>query len=734
MREPESKRRLPYWVRFSAATATLLAVTGLLVLVVMPQRFVLEAGFRESGITFPSARVGFRTPDPAPLVEPPPPVPPRVAPSEGPSERVWREIEPLLQAGRWSDAIARMDEHLAAYPGDLGVRRERARVLARAGRTDEAVRAWRDIARETGAQSDRLALARALRDRGDVDAALALYAELVAARPRDRDLKLEQARALLWAERYPEAERALRALVADDPLDDAVRLDLARALYWGGMPAEARVVLASIPSDSRLFAEAMSLDGELEAVLATPAAPEAPPPTLVERARLAAAGDELDAAARLYEEALAASPDDRGLWLEWIDFLQFRLEDQVAARDALLLFSERFDLTPDERFRLAELHAWTGQEAEAEAILAALVEDEPGRADALALLGDLRRWRGDPVAASRTYRQALAADPESAPAREGLDSLSARRQRIVARNEPAGFGPDVTWFGDSDDFLRLDVAADADFVWDVNALQIRGGYRRLEGYDLFGTAARDEGGFGEVEVARWWREAGLRTAVRVGAEHLDGFGFQANGEIEVRAPDVGGFALTGSVATAPAYPLTATYESVAEPVRANRLYATAFRSLGDRWSLGAALDGALFAGGGTTNPRFGGWVTLSREMSRLLSVDLGTSLIGFGEAAPAPSGRRLYWDPRLFWATTASVNVASIPERGWGWRTRLTGGVAWADERDASSARWVPQYGAEGGVVLRGGARDLVLNAFYRRGREEEYSSWGLELSVLLRP
>jgi len=726
--------RLPYWLRFVFATAVLLGITAVLVLVVMPQRFVLEAGFRESGITFPSSRVSFRPPEPAPLVQPPPPPPPRGEPAEGPAERLWREIDPLLSAGLWSDALRRMDAYLDAYPEDLSVRRERARTLARLGRTDAAILAWRAIVERTGAPADRLALARTLRDGGDVGTAIDLYDDLVSGRPSDRALREERARALLWAERYGDAEIALRALLAEDPTDDAARLDLARALYWGGRAAEARVVLSSLPGDSPLASEARALDAELAAALAPPPVPAVPEPTAVERARLAASGGDLAGATRLYEAALAAEPDNRDLWTEWIDFLQFRLEDPVAARDAMILFSERFPLSGDERLRLARLYAWTGQEAEAESLLLEIQAREPGRADAATLLGDIRRWRGDAVAASKAYHDALAVDPADERALEGLDSLRVRRERIVAARDPAGFGPGVTVFADTEDFLRLDVSGDADFTWSVNALKLRAGYRRLEGYDRLGAPATDEGGFAEVEYARWWREAGIRTALRVGGEHLDGFGFEPSAALEIRVPDAGGFALTGLLESAPAYPLTVTYESVAEPVRADRLQATAFHALGDRWSLGAAVDGALLKGGGATNPRWAGWVTLSRALGRWVSLDLGTSVAGYGEAAPAPAGRRLYWDPRLFWATTASVGVGSNPERGWGWRARLTGGAAYADERDAREPGWFPQYGAEGGLLFRGGSQDVALDAFYRRGREEEYASWGLELGILVRP
>ena len=735
MTQRDAERRLlPYWLRFLAVTAALLLATGVLVLVVMPQRFVLEAGLRESGVSFPSSRVGFGAPQSAPLVQPPPPRPVVPAAVQGPAERLWRELGPVLDAERWDVALGLMDAYLRERPADLSVRRERARTLARAGRLSPAEAAWERLATETGSVVDRLELARMLRDRGEYDRAIALYEGLIEDRPDDPALQREYASTLLWAERYPRAIESLRQYVDRNPGDDGARLDLARALYWGGQPGEAREVLAGIPNTSPVVDEARALDSELATVLAPPPEPEPPELTTVERARAAAADGDLSAAVELYEAALDATPDDRKLWLEWIDFVQFRLEDEAGARDALLLYAERFELTSEEMIRLAELHAWTGQESEAIAILEALLAGQPGLADAWVLLGDLRRWSDDPTGASDAYRSALAADPTNPGARNGLEELRLRREEIVARSEPEGFGPDTNLFSDSDEFLRLDVAGDADFRWGVDALTLRAGYQRVEGYDLTGFTTADDGGFGEATYAHWWREASIRTALEVGVEHLDGFGTQPSAAIDVRAPNVGGFSLTGRLETLPAYRLANTYESVAEPVRADRLFVSLFRSLGDRWSFGGALDLGVFDGAGVTNPRYSGWLTLSRSLSPIVSAELGTSLVGFGEAAPAPNGRRLYWDPKLFWATTAAVSLQSIPDRGWGWHGRLTAGAAYDKERDLPAAAWVPQFGVEGGAVLRGDRQDLGLTAFYRRGREQDYSSWGLELVMIVRP
>lgn len=347
---------------------------------------------------------------------------------------------------------------------------------------------------------------------------------------------------------------------------------------------------------------------------------------------------------------------------------------------------------------------------------------------------EFRRWNDDPTGASDAYRSAQGVDPENPGADDGLEELRVRREAIVAYNEPKGLGPDTNLFSDSDEYLRFDLAGDAAFRWGVDALTLRGGYRRLEGFDATGLLTTDEGGFGEATYAHWWREASIRTALELGVEHLDGFDTQPSAAVEVQAPNLGGFSLTGRLETMPAYRLANTYESVAEPVRADRLFVALFRSLGDSWSLGGALDLGVFEGAGETNPRYSGWVMLSRSLSPIVSAEISTSLVGFGQAAPAPAGRRLYWDPKLFWATTAAVSLQSIPDRGWGWQGRLTAGAAYDDERNLSEPGWVPQFGVEGGAVLRGERQDLGLTAFYRRGREQDYSSWGLELVMIVRP
>ncbi len=727
-RDDRDRHLLPYWVRFLAITAALLFITGVLVLVVMPDRFVLEAGLRESGVSFPSSQVGFEAPESAPLVQPPPPPPAPVEPAPGPAEVLWAALGPVLEAGRWDVAVTLMDAYLRERPTDYAVRRERARTLARAGRSEQALAAWEELAAETMAVVDRLELARALRDRGDYGRAIVLYEGLVRDRPGEMALQWEYARALLWGERYREAITLLRELLAKNPADDGLRLDLARALYWGGRPAEAAEVLALLPEDSPLGDEARALSSELAAVLAPPPQPEPPELTLAERARVAAAEEDLAGAADCTRRRSPRTREPRPVArVGRLPPVPARGRGGGERRPAPLLRAVRPE--PEERYRLAELHAWTGQRAKRRRSSSPCSRRARLR-DAWTLLGDLRRWRDDPVGAARVPKRAgwtrerERATDSRAQAPPGGDRGPERGEGHRARDQ---------LFADSDEFLRLDVAGDLDFRWGVDALAIRAGYRRLEGFDPSGLAV-DDGGFGQLTYAHWWREASVRTALDLGLEHLQGFGAQVSAAIDVQARNVAGFSLTGRLETAPAYRLANTYESVAEPVRADRLFVSLFRPLGDRWSVSAALDAGLFDGPGDPNPRYAGWVTLSRSLSRVVSAEIGTSLLGFGDASPAPDGRRLYWDPELYWATTAALSASSLPDRGWGWKARLMGGAAWNEERGAVDGAWVPQYGVEGGVVLRGENQDLGLEAFYRRGREQDYASWGVELVMIVRP
>jgi len=731
----EKKRRIPYWVSYGLTAGFLLVATTALVTIVLPARFVLTADLRESGISFPTTAdaLAFPMPTPEPLIQPPP-VPQRtVEPAPGPAELLWAEIDPLLADHRYDDAIAHMDRYLLDHPADLSVRRERARSLALTGDLPAARDAFEHLVEQTDSPLDRLSLARLLRDLGEVDDAAALYRDLITERPADLELRHEVARFYMWAERYPEAEALLRDLVVRAPGVGTYRLDLARVLYWADRPSEARVVLAGIADDAPEADEARALDEELANLLRPPPVPEPEPETLVDQARRAAAEENFEAAAALYARAIAETPEDRALALERIDFLQYRLEDHDAAIAAILSFQDRFGADPDLSYRLAELYVWTGREPEARRVLEAMVRNHPNRADAWGLLGDVYRYADERKQARKAYERAIELEPGEAHAATGLPELDRLRAQTMAAREPIGVGPTISLFSDSDDFLRLDLGGSAGWVGSTFALDLTAGYRRLEGIDLVGMDASDNGFFANLQASRWWSEASIRTALRAGVDHLDKTGTEPTIGFSIEKFGASGGSLSLRYDHTPAYLLTATLESAVAEVVADHVEVLGSTPLGDDWSLAASADMALFDGGGLTNTRVGGGATISRSLGPLFRAEFGTRLIGFSDPAPV-LGRRLYWDPSLFWSNTLGLSLSHFPEQGLGYRARIIGGAAYSDERDQLETRWVPQFGIDAGLRYLSERTTLDLGAYYRRSRENEYSAFGLDLTLRVRP
>jgi tetratricopeptide (TPR) repeat protein len=672
-------------------------------------------------------------PTPEPLIQPPPEVPRTVEPEPGPAELLWADIDPLLANHQYDEAIARMDRYLLDHPADLSVRRERARSLALTGDLPAARDVFEDLVERTDSPLDRLSLARLLRDLGEIDDAAVLYRDLITERPADLELRHEVARFYMWAERYQDAEALLRDLVVRAPEVGTYRLDLARVLYWADRPSEARVVLAGIADDAPEAAEARALDDELANLLRPPPVPEPEPETLVDQARRAAADENLETAAALYAQAISEAPEDRALALERIDFLQYRLEDHDASITAILSFQDRFGADPDLSYRLAELYVWTGREPEAMRVLETLVRNHPDRADAWGLLGDVYRYADERKQARKAYERAIELQPGESHAATGLPELDRLRAQTMAAREPIGVGPTISLFSDSDDFLRLDLGGSAGWVGSTFALDLTTGYRRLEGINLAGMDASDDGFFANLQASRWWSEASIRTALRAGVDHLEQSGTEPTFGLSIEKFGASGGSLSLRYDHTPAYLLAATLESAVAEVVADHIEVVGSTPLGEDWSLAASADLALFDGGGLTNTRVGGGATISRSLGPLFRVEFGTRLMGFSDPAPV-LGRRLYWDPTLFWSNTLGLSLSRFPEQGLGYRARIIGGAAFSDERDQLETRWVPQFGIDAGLRYLSERTTLDLGAYYRRSREDEYSAFGLDLTLRVRP
>ena len=126
-----------YYLAFGVIALLLVSGTLVLVLVVLPQRYILSAGFRESGLSFPNPGVPFVPPDAVQIAARPVPTPTPTPPDEivrGPAEIFWAQVIPLLESERYTEALPFFERYLLDYPADSEVRRELALTLMAAGR------------------------------------------------------------------------------------------------------------------------------------------------------------------------------------------------------------------------------------------------------------------------------------------------------------------------------------------------------------------------------------------------------------------------------------------------------------------------------------------------------------------------------------------------------------------------------------------------------------------------
>jgi thioredoxin-like negative regulator of GroEL len=724
-----ARRRVPYWVRFSATVFSLTAFTSVFVLVVLPQRFVLQAGLVESGITFPSVRPPYFAPPTPPTIAPRirPPAPP-IQP--GPGEAFWNGVLPLLRSGQLERTVSLFRAYLARHPDDADVWREFADVLTKLERYDEAERIYVQLRASSDDPALTLLLARLLRDKGAPERSLALYHELIELRPEDEDLRHEYAQVLTWSQEYDQAAVQYRWLIDRHPSDHMLGLELARVLYWNGQLNEALDVLATLPASGSHAQEASQLRAMIESELPVATAPV---DTLLEQARQAVVAQQFVEATRLYRALLARDPESAELWLEWADFLQYQREDLPAARDALLHLSTLRDLTHDERFRIVQLHAWTGNEAEARVMLLGLLQEDSTSAAEWALLGDLYRFGNARLAARDAYRSALTLDPENLQAIEGRAALEQQTTELIETRERPSAGPEVLYFGDSDAYRRLDLGARATFQLGTTILVARGGYRALEGVALSGAPVSQSGPYLEVEAAQWWRMGTVRTAVSAGFEQLDALGTEPTFAVAVAVPDAGGTSLEATYEHGPAFHRTVTLESVLGAVRSDHLEASAYRELGGGWSLAGSGSATSLRGGGEANWRFGGFATLRRQISNPFSIALTSQLLTFTESAPVLETRRLYWDPRMFVAGGVQLEARARPTGAWNIYGRVTGGAGFVRERTASEFDLVPQFSTEAGLTYDTRRLFVTGSLAYLRGREGTYESFGANVSLGVR-
>ncbi len=721
--------RAPYWLRFSLILLSLGGITSAFVLVVLPRRFVLQAGLVESGVTFPTHEPPFDPPQPRPVIRPQSPVTLETV-ELGPAESFWNDIVPLMDAGLYEATFPLFREYLSHYPEDTTAWQEYAVALIRSGRNDEAEQVYRMLLAGANDASIKRELARLMRDRGEFGESIAIYRDLAQAEPDDLDLLHELAQTLVWAEAYQLAIGEYRRLLDRAPDNHGYRVELAQALYWDDLPVQGYALLSDFPPDVPESTEAASLRAFLDSVIHASMPPGL---TTLEQARRAVANENSARAHALYRRALQTDHDNPDVWLEWVDFLQFHEEDLPAARAALRQLAQLRSLTWEERYRRAQLDVWTGNDDEARLALQQLVVEDPTNDQVWTLLGDLYFWQGSHIAAADAYQRALKLSPTNTEAAAGLEAVKQQTVALVAAREDPNAGPRFLYFEDSDDFSRIDLTVEATILRSTTGAVVRGGFRKLEGTGLSGLRDSDAGPFLELEVVQWWRFGTVRTSLKAGVEQLDAAGRVPVIEARLEVPNAGGTALTALYSHGSAFSQTLTYESVEASLLSDYGELSAFRQLGDKWSVsGNGTVGSLHATG-TSNLRISAAASTRYQLSSVWSATLVSQLLTFADAAPTSPTRRLYWDPRMFWANGIQVELRTPLATRWEIYARVTPGIALDDERDTPGAEWVPQLGTVAGFGFQKQRVLIAGDLAYSRGREGGYSSFGATLMLAIR-
>ncbi|NNF12140.1 MAG: tetratricopeptide repeat protein [Gemmatimonadetes bacterium] len=751
-----------YVFKFVGTAALLVVGTLALVLYVLPERYVLSSGFREGSLNLPSPATPFEPAPPLRIAAIPgitrgPGAAPgdvvAIGPVRGPSELFWEEVLPLLEAGRYRDAIPLFTSYLARYPGDVGARREFGNTLAGAGYRDRAIPILEELLDFEDDDELHLLLARLLRDEGRVADAGVHYRVVLDRRPEDEALRVEWARALSWIEDYDQAEEVLREALTQSPESVTLRAELARVLVYANRLEEARRVLASLTEEELRDEGLLAVRDDVVAWLTPPpdtsvVVPEATP-TLLERAIRAREADDFAEADRLFRAALVEAPDDVEGWQAYADFLQYEREDFEGALSAL---KEVARLTPEAdptlEFRMARLELWTDSTDAArvrlEELLAVLpgppaeggAAPPPSRADVLALLGDIHRWDGERLPAVQRYEAALAAEPDHGGADTGLEAIRSEVDRFLVQSEDPGLGAAASSFADTDDFRRYDAAGEwtalqGRWVWST-----RSGARWLEGLEPAGGPGDRQGLFADVEGARWWRWGTVRTAARLGVQNVRASDVDLG--LGLSARFIGGSGRRTDVRFdhEPAFAVTNTLQSVAVNVRQDRFGITHSQPLSDGWSAAVSAEAASLEhrgiSGADRNLRIQVGASVGRALSQSVTLGLASRALRYIDAAPDVTAVPLYWDPDLAVSIGPYLQLNQPVSRLWTLTGRANPGLGYIDERGRSS-EIVPDLSGRIGLLRDGTKYRTSIEFFYGQGRFTSYRYYGLDVSFSAR-
>lgn len=558
---------------------------------------------------------------------------------------------------------------------------------------------------DTTAAEDRAASAALLRAREaarreEWTQALHLYASIAQEGPGRTEVRLERARVLSWAGRHDEAASEFEQVADSRSRDGDALLNAARNWWWAGSPGRAAEALDRYLGQHPDHREALDLRARVREAL------EPDPATAREwleegggraeqhlwLARAYARDGETELAVPHYREALLAGTFDDSLLLEYasvaeragrvdlaIGALERYLDRRPADRDVLLRLArlqvrsgrteeglrtyQRLLESDSDRavqFERAQTLAWSGSFAEARAALQKLVEDNPSDGAALALMGDIERWEGQPEEALEYYRRARQAGFDNPDLQEAVrlaestirDRKDAEEapERMAGRDDSprerkVGWQARTVVMGDSDDFRWVTVELVGPEMDLPGSLQFDAHRDFWSGRSLGGQSLRS-GGWGVG--ARLTGDLGSRLegSVRLGTHLWDDGTTEPEWAAGLRLRRASGGSTSLEYRRVPAVNRAFTGASLRSATVADVLRLRDERSLASSLWLSGYVQAERVGSELGSGDRLSAGVSVSRTIADRFTAGMRLAAVGSEAAAPLVEGwGRLFWTP-----------------------------------------------------------------------------------------
>src|SRR4051812_24589605 len=600
---------------------------------------------------------------------------------------------------------------------------EHARLAANTNRRDEAMKIYQTLA-------TRLPKSRPLlMERASVMAGFGMHREAtqlllaeLPEHPADVELTMVAAHNAWWSEQPVLADSLVGMALATAPAsEEALRLretirsttqpSLAVARRWaatGG--AREQLLLARALVNEGQFAEAIP---SFERALASKAV--ATDSLLLEAASNAAAADSVDVLERLTNRYRVLHPNDNEATL--------RLARAFAWRGnyarSLAYYAQVPSTTPGLHLEVGQVLTWSGKETQARRELELALNEDPGDASTLKLLGDLASWRGDWSLATAYYSRAQISEP-GMPGLSAILAVSRENQEkerqatlAVARARPMpGATVETNAFSDNLGFRYATTEASRAFISGATTVRGTALHQIFQG-TAAGALSRNPGVGARLDAERDLgrgygvsASGGVESYSMVGSVPVYGFGLSAN--------DLAGISLAVEARHGSAAQSAQTLAAVQARAQSDMVSVSASRSL-RAWSFWARGEHETITSliGGVQ--RVAASASIRRELTARLAAFASMSGLSINQGSPQlPGFGSLIWAPKSYVEPGLGLAYHAAQRNGWTFGGDVTGGYAFVSERQGDQRfpqgpRPTAGLGAE--ILYARGRWDAAFNA-----------------------